>query len=476
MKPRIIIVVFAFLILHFIFFIQLSAADTWVKTYRPFQEPYMYDKYYVEDVIVTQDSGYVVSGSFELYDDFYSENWGFLMKTDKDGNILWASKDSVDFMSYNGYSVEFVETSDGGFLTIGYQGFGGQRYMIRRDSAGNCLWAIPYNTDIGVFSMQNTQDGNIILGGRSDYNAALRKIKEDGTTLWTKIIEVGSSIAYSVGECNNENYLLTGINFDNYDILVIRTDSLGDSLWTRTFDGLGGHDQGNCIIETNDGNILVGGVIGAPAPVYGYGFLSYLYPNGDTLWTKNIPATVFSPFLSLYDDITELTAYGGCYGEAKMIKTDYNGNINYEKLIYGYRPSGDKSFQKIEGGYIFLSRPGSYDFRIALTKTDNNGNFLSIDDNPQFVNEIINAYPNPFYSSIDIQYILPYQIRNFTITIYNIKGELVNQIKLSKDNLLSGNKTWDGKTFDGKEVSNGIYFLKLEGDNYKAVKKVTKIK
>jgi len=48
-----------------------------------------------------------------------------------------------------------------------------------------------------------------------------------------------------------------------------------DSLWSRTFDGFGEHDEGNCIIETNDGNILVGGVIGAPAPVYGYGFLSY---------------------------------------------------------------------------------------------------------------------------------------------------------------------------------------------------------
>jgi len=66
-----------FIILLFTISIQLSATDTWVKTYRPFQAPYLVDKYYVEDVIVTQDSGYVVSGSFELYDDFYYENWDF---------------------------------------------------------------------------------------------------------------------------------------------------------------------------------------------------------------------------------------------------------------------------------------------------------------------------------------------------------------------------------------------------------------
>ncbi|MBN2017731.1 MAG: hypothetical protein JW794_06370 [Candidatus Cloacimonetes bacterium] len=128
-----------FIFLLFTFSIQLSAADTWVKTYRPFQQPYMDDKYWVEDVIVTQDSGYVVSGSFELYDDFYYENWGFLIKTDKDGNMLWASKDSVDFMNYNGYSVEFVETTDGGFLTIGLQDYVGGRYIIKRDSEGNKL-------------------------------------------------------------------------------------------------------------------------------------------------------------------------------------------------------------------------------------------------------------------------------------------------------------------------------------------------
>ena len=471
---KFIAVIFTFCFLFFAF--HLSATDTWVKTYRPFQEPYMEDDYFVEDVIVTQDSGYVVSGSFVLSEEFYSEKWGFLMKTDKDGNILWASKDSVDFMSDNGDFVDFVETSDGDFLTIGSRIPSGG-YMLKRDSEGNRLWAQSY-TSFGTMTMSNTSDGNIILGGVVNSNIALRKIDNNGNTLWTKSCEFGNfSRANSIMETTEGDYIITGIASGNgYDIIVMKTDSAGDSLWSRTFDGFGEHDEGNCIIETNDGNLLVGGVIGAPAPVYGYGFLSYLYPNGDTLWKKNIPATIFSPFLSLYDDITALTAYGGCYGEAKMIKIDYNGNINYEKLIYGYRPIGDKSFQKIEGGYIFLSRPGSYDFRIALTKTDNNGNFLSIDDNPQFVNEIINAYPNPFYSSIDIQYILPYQIRNFTITIYNIKGELVNQIKLSKDNLLSGNKTWDGKTFDGKEVSNGIYFLKLEGDNYKAVKKVTKIK
>jgi len=436
----------------------------------------MQDKYWVEDVIITQDSGYVVSGSFELCDEFYYERWGFLMKTDKDGNMIWASKDSVDFMSDNGDFVDFVETSDGDFLTIGSRIPSGG-YMLKRDSEGNRLWAQSY-TSFGTKSMSNTADNNIILGGVVNSNIALRKIDNNGNALWTKSYDCGNvAIANSIKETFDGDYILTGIVSGNgYDIIIIKTDSLGDSLWTKTFDGYGEHDEGNCVIETNDGNILVGGVIGAPAPVYGYGFLSYLYPNGDTLWTKNIPANVFSPFLSLYDDIIELTAYGGCHGEAKMIKLNYSGDITYEKLIYGYRPSGDKSFQKIEGGYIFLSRPGSHNNKITLTKTDENGNFLSIDENPTISENLIDVYPNPFCSSINLQYTLPYQIKNCIVKIYNIKGELVNKIFMSKDGLMSGNKTWNGLSIEGKEVQNGIYFLKLESDNYRAVKKVTKIK
>jgi len=34
--------------------IRLFASDTWVKTYRPFQQPYLDDKYWVENLIFIQ--------------------------------------------------------------------------------------------------------------------------------------------------------------------------------------------------------------------------------------------------------------------------------------------------------------------------------------------------------------------------------------------------------------------------------------
>ena len=250
------IIIFLFIILHFTFHIRLTAEDTWVQTYRPFQREYWTDTYTVEDVLVTQDGGYVVSGGYELIGEMPSdyERWGFLMKTDSDGNMLWAVSDSVDFLLESENST-FVETIEGDFITVSYQ-FAGGGCIIKRDSNGIREWEVPI-TDFGVLSMSITIDGNIIFGGRAESNAALRKITLDGETLWTNIIDMDSSNAFSVVQSSDEGYLLTGINYTNHDILVIKTDSNGDSLWTRTFEGLDGNEQGNCIIETNDGKCCI---------------------------------------------------------------------------------------------------------------------------------------------------------------------------------------------------------------------------
>ncbi|MBC8386107.1 MAG: hypothetical protein H8E57_11380, partial [Candidatus Cloacimonetes bacterium] len=135
----------------------LITQDTWIQTYQPFGDV----DYYPEDIVVCQDGGYAVNGYYYFYDpeELIEEWWGFLMKTDSDGNLLWAFTDEVDFMTMN-ESYAFVETTEGDFISIGYNY--GSGYMIKRDSSGNTLWTIPYN-GCGTNSMANTDDGNIIL-------------------------------------------------------------------------------------------------------------------------------------------------------------------------------------------------------------------------------------------------------------------------------------------------------------------------
>jgi len=465
-----------FIILLFTFSIQLSAADTWVKTYRPFQQPYMDDKYWVEDVIVTQDSGYVVSGSFELYDDFYYENWGFLMKTDKDGNMLWASKDSVDFMSYNGYSVEFVETSDGDFLTVGFQGFTGDRYIMKRDSEGNCLWALPYGNEFGVFSMHNTQDGNIILAGRSDYNAALRKITEDGTTIWTKVIDCGTSIAQSVYECENGDFVLTGVDYDNYNILVIRTDYVGDSLWTRTFNGLGGHDIGNCIIETDEENIMVIGEIHSRSIDT---FLGFYNQDGDIIWEEMLDEIAAGKtVLQSKDDNFIAYSYGGVSNKTNIYKFDSEKNIMWNREFDYYPANGDRCFQELENGSLICGGETHYnnDYFI-LTKTDSLGQVYSIDGPENQPNLIsLDIYPNPIKDYCTISFNNHnISLKDPRITIYNIKGQKIRELEVENFKLGINEVMWDGNNSNGMKVASGIYFCVIKDGKNEVVRKMVMI-
>jgi len=475
MKPKKVLVIFSFLILQLAFSIRLTAADTWTKTYNPFCEEYVPGNgwielevdYVVEDVLVTQDGGYVVSGSFDRWIDddppFWFDHWGFLMKTDCDGNLLWAKGDSVDFLGETD-NYAFVETEDGDLISVGYCYWGGG-YMIKRDSEGNRLWEIPYD-DFGANSMCKTNDGNIILGGVVESEIALRKLDNNGNTIWTKSYDCGyTSIAQSITQTSDNGFALTGLASGNgYDIIVMKTDSLGDSLWTRTFDGYGYYDQGNCIIENNNGDILIGGLLENPN---GIGFLWLLNPFGDTIWTELLDNNFgYQPYsiVNLQDD-----SFAACC--THLYKFDYDYNIVWISEYGG--GGGDKCLSKLINGY-FIFTGISAQQTIKLVKTNENGE-VPIDDYKiiSFVTDL-SCYPNPFNNAAIISFdLVKPEIVN--LSIYNIKGEKIKSIIKKELRIGVQNIIWNGKDMYNNSVSSGVYIIRLKTQKNEIVKKIIKI-
>ncbi|MDI6802647.1 MAG: T9SS type A sorting domain-containing protein [Bacteroidota bacterium] len=79
-------------------------------------------------------------------------------------------------------------------------------------------------------------------------------------------------------------------------------------------------------------------------------------------------------------------------------------------------------------------------------------------------------YPNPFNPSTVIKYQLAAD--NYTtLKVYNIIGKEVAT-------LVNGNQTagYHQVTFDAAQLSNGIYFYKLQSGNNVEVKKLTLVK
>ncbi|HPN38544.1 MAG TPA: T9SS type A sorting domain-containing protein [Melioribacteraceae bacterium] len=79
-------------------------------------------------------------------------------------------------------------------------------------------------------------------------------------------------------------------------------------------------------------------------------------------------------------------------------------------------------------------------------------------------------YPNPFNPSTKIQFNIPKESA-INLSVYNMLGQLVTIIYNGK--LKSGTHNFE---FDGSNFSSGIYFYKLETDNFVSIKKMTLIK
>jgi hypothetical protein len=86
---------------------------------------------------------------------------------------------------------------------------------------------------------------------------------------------------------------------------------------------------------------------------------------------------------------------------------------------------------------------------------------------PEIVNSTVNNFfinPNPFNPTTNISFSVD-EAERIVISIYNSKGQFINQLK--DDFYQKGNYsiTWDGRNNYGKLISSGIYFINLEINN-----------
>jgi hypothetical protein len=444
----------------------LSAQDTWIQTYQPFGDV----NYFPEDIVVCQDGGYAVNGYYFYTDGMFFEEFGFIIKTDSDGNLLWADLDIVASMVRT-RSNAFVETSNGDFISIGWNDFNAN-YIAKRDSEGNLLWAEQY--DFETNSMCKTIDDQIIIGGNLG-SIALRKIDNDGNEIWTKSYQMNEnySVCKSIIQTIDEGYLLTGYGyFENQntsDILVMKTDSNGDSLWTRTYDGYGYFDFGKSVAEDLNGNIMIAGQLGNPNTI---GFLWYLDENGNTIWTQEVNNSIgYSHYSVLSIPNGSFTTICQTSLGSKLYNYDTNYYINWNNVFTGWSGRGDKPIRLLQNiGYIYcLERVGGNSVdNIGIAKTDSQGNVTAIDtfELSKPTNNISN-FPNPFNPETTISFNLTHNIENARIEIFNVKGEKIKVINCQNQTPI----IWDGTDNNRNPVSSGVYLYRIKTDEGVSISK-----
>jgi hypothetical protein len=86
--------------------------------------------------------------------------------------------------------------------------------------------------------------------------------------------------------------------------------------------------------------------------------------------------------------------------------------------------------------------------------------------------ELYPNYPNPFNAETTIEYALPKDAR-VKLAIFNIKGQLVRMLFDGEQRAGILKARWNGKNGDDKDVSSGVYFLRLEVGEHKLSRKIT---
>jgi flagellar hook assembly protein FlgD len=84
-------------------------------------------------------------------------------------------------------------------------------------------------------------------------------------------------------------------------------------------------------------------------------------------------------------------------------------------------------------------------------------------------------YPNPFNPETRISFSLG-QEGNVRVQVYNIKGQLVKN--LLEERMESGQHSliWDGRDDRGRAVGSGMYFYRLQTEDYSSTRKMMLLK
>jgi hypothetical protein len=294
--------------------------------------------------------------------------------------------------SENDMGRRFEETADMGFIIAGSThsfGTDGALWLIKTNSIGDTIWTKIYDdtlTQAGL-DVKPTDDGYVVLGLTSSlatrYDIWLLKTNASGDTLWTRTY--GGDLVeepYTVSVTNEKGYFIVAEteSFRDRQIYgyLIRTDSLGDTLWTRVVDGCS-----KAGIVTNDGNFAITGTKNLDA------WLAKVDQNGGITWEQTYGhwnGELTNDVFQTADGGYILTGYTSSFGgpptrwDVYLVKTDSLGNLIWDKNIniseYDYtfsvRPTTDD-------GYIICGFTGTVSSLVRdllIIKTDSNGDTL----------------------------------------------------------------------------------------------------
>jgi hypothetical protein len=393
-------------------------------------------------------STFINIGSFTLYNrGSYPSVDFFLVKYDSIGNVLWAKSGGSKY-SDESHSVTtdvdeniyitgmFSDTLIFGNDTI-YDVGQYDYYIIKSDTNGNLLWA-NYSSGTGIgdngYSTVTDFKGNVFVTGKylsptfsigndTLYNAGqddifLAKYDKSGNPIWSKRAgstssDCGNGIAVdATGNAYVTGYyqfnLIMGTdtlyNAGAHDMFLAKYDTNGNVIWAKSAGG--DHDDyAQNITADSNGFLYVIGNFESSSITFGsytlynsYAskddvFLVKYNSNGNVIWAKSVGGNYFD-----YGTSCAVNSAGNLY---------VTGGFNSQTIVFGNETLINSSITG-NGEDIFIAK--------LSEDTITNINYFSNE-------EILNIYPNPTSGKINIM--VPQNFGEIKMMeIYNCIGQL----------------------------------------------------
>jgi hypothetical protein len=240
----------------------------WTKTYGG------NDRFAFTALDVASDSGFIVLGT--LISPPYNPDI-IVLKTDSKGNILWLKNFSGPKSDIGNH---ILQTKNGDYIITGYSNsFSGSDLdliVCRIDQSGTLLWTRFFNgMDLRGNGIENTMDDGIVITGEiydsvhnSRKDVFIIKLNEGGNFKWMKAYDGpygNDDYGAKIKQTSDKGFIVSGTTFVPIGlsgrinrIYLLKTDSLGNLLWSKKFGG-NGNDGSSAIAVTRDGGFSICG-------------------------------------------------------------------------------------------------------------------------------------------------------------------------------------------------------------------------